>query len=59
MLRYVTMQYSWIITISLLSQVGSLTEWTITGESRVNRPKAQKSADRVVASIFWDAGEMI
>lgn len=30
-------------------------EWTAPGESRPKRPKPQKSAGKIMASVFWDA----
>lgn len=30
-------------------------EWTAASESRPKRPKTQKSAGKVLASVFWDA----
>lgn len=30
-------------------------EWTVAGEPRPKRPKSQKSASKVMASVFWDA----
>ncbi|KAL6419587.1 hypothetical protein ACFW04_011312 [Cataglyphis niger] len=30
-------------------------EWTAAGESRPKRPKTQKSAGKIMASVFWDA----
>ena len=32
----------------------SSAEWTAAGESRPKRPKIQKSASKVMASVFWD-----
>jgi hypothetical protein len=29
-------------------------EWTVAGEPRPKRPKSQKSAGKVMASVFWD-----
>ncbi|XP_051862292.1 uncharacterized protein LOC127565796 [Drosophila albomicans] len=30
-------------------------EWVVAGENRPRRPKTEKSAGKVMASIFWDA----
>ena len=34
-------------------------EWTATGESRLKRPKTQISAREVLASVFWDAQDIL
>ena len=37
----------------------SSSEWTAAGEPRPKRPKAQQSAGKVMASVFWDAHGII
>lgn len=37
----------------------SPSEWTATGEPRPKRPKAQQSAGKVMASVFWDVHGVI
>ena len=37
----------------------SSSEWTATGELRPKRPKAQQSAGKVKASLFWDVRGVI
>ena len=41
-------------TILLLSQIGSQAKWKAAGESHPKWPKMQKSAGKVLASVFWD-----
>lgn len=52
--RYVTMDETWIHHFTPESNRQSA-EWRAAGESRPKRPKTQKSAGKVMASIFWDA----
>ncbi|QQP51227.1 Mariner transposase, partial [Caligus rogercresseyi] len=51
--RYVTMDETWIHHFTPESKRSSF-EWTATGEPRPKRPKAQQSAGKVMASVFWD-----
>ena len=37
----------------------SSSEWTAAGKPRPKRPKAQQSAGKVMASVFWDAHGII
>jgi len=37
----------------------SSSEWTATGEPRPKRPRAQQSAEKVMASVFWDVRGVI
>ena len=34
-------------------------EWTEKGGNRPKRPKTQMSADKVFASVFWDAHDIV
>ena len=34
-------------------------EWTGADESRPKRPKTQQCADKVMASVFWDANSIL
>ena len=34
-------------------------EWTVAGESCSKRPKMQTSAGKVLASVFWDAEDIL
>lgn len=52
--RYVTMDETWIHHYTPESKRSSA-EWTAAGESRPKRPKTQKSAGKIMASVFWDA----
>ena len=52
--KYVTMDETWIPHFTLESNRLSA-EWTAAGESCPKWPKTQSSADKVLASIFWDA----
>uniref|UniRef100_A0A2S2QFV8 Mariner Mos1 transposase n=1 Tax=Sipha flava TaxID=143950 RepID=A0A2S2QFV8_9HEMI len=52
--RYVTMDETWIHHHTPESNRQSA-EWTVAGEPRPKRPKSQKSAGKVMASVFWDA----
>lgn len=52
--RYVTMNETWIHHYTPESNRSSA-EWTAAGESRPKRPKTQKSAGKIMASVFWDA----
>jgi histone-lysine N-methyltransferase SETMAR len=52
--RYVTMDETWIHHHTPESNRQSA-EWTAAGEPRPKRPKSQKSAGKVMASVFWDA----
>ena len=49
--RYVTMNETWIHYYTPESKRSSA-EWTAIGESRPQRPKTQKSAGKVMASVF-------
>ena len=37
----------------------SSAEWTAAGESRPKQPKTQKRAGKVMASVFWDAHDIL
>ena len=37
----------------------SSSEWTAAGELRPKRPKAQQSIGKVMASVFWNAHDII
>lgn len=56
--RYVTMDETWIHHFTPESKRSS-SEWTATGEPRPKRPKAQQSAGKVMASVFWDVRGVI
>ena len=48
------MDETWIHHFTLESNWLSA-EWTATGESCPKQPKRQTSADKVLASVLWDA----
>ena len=52
--RYVTIDETWIHHCTPDTKKSSA-EWTAAGESRSKRPKTQKWAGKVMASVFWDA----
>ncbi|KAM8719395.1 hypothetical protein ACLKA7_012018 [Drosophila subpalustris] len=52
--RYITMDETWIHHFTPESNRQSA-EWHAAGESRPKRPKTQQLADKVIASVFWDA----
>ncbi|XP_070141067.1 histone-lysine N-methyltransferase SETMAR-like [Drosophila kikkawai] len=56
--RYVTMDETWIHYYTPESSQQS-SEWVVFGESRPKRPKTQISAGKVMASVFWDAYEIL
>ena len=51
--KYLTMDETWIHHFTLESNRQSA-EWTAAGESHPNRSKAQTSAGKVLASVFWN-----
>ena len=52
--QYVTMDEIWIHHYT--PEIKRLSaEWTAADESRPKRPKTQHWADKVMASVFWDA----
>ena len=56
--RFVTMDETWIHYYTPESNRQSA-QWLKPGESRPKRPKTQRSAGKVMASIFWDASGII
>ena len=56
--KYVTMEETWIHHFTLESNQQSA-EWTVAGEIRPKGPKMQTLADKVLASIFWDAQSIL
>ena len=48
-----TMDKTWVHHFTPKSNRQSA-EWTAAGKSRPKRPKTQTSADKVLASVFWD-----
>ena len=52
------MDETWIHYFTPESKQSS-SEWTAIGEPRPKRPKAQQSAGKVMASVFWDAHGII
>ena len=56
--RYVTMDETWIHHYTPESNRQS-TDWIAAGEPRPKRPKAQKSAGKVMGSVFGDAHGII
>lgn len=56
--RYVTMDETWLHHYTPESNRQSA-EWTATGEPSPKRGKTQKSAGKVMASVFWDAHGII
>ena len=56
--RYVTMDETWIHHYTPKSKRSSA-EWTAVGEKRPKRPKTQMWAGKVMASVFWDAHEVL
>ena len=53
-----TMNETWINQYISESREG-LKQWVKPGESAPKRPKAQQSAGKVMASVFWDAHGVI
>ena len=51
--RHVTMDETWIHHFTPESKRSS-SEWTAADKPRPKRPKAEQSAGKVMASIFWD-----
>ena len=58
MRRYVTMDKTWIHHFTPESKRSS-SEWIAAGEPRPEHPKAQQSAGKVMASVFWDVHGII
>ena len=56
--RFVTMDETWIHYYTPESNRQSA-EWLKPGETRPKRPKTQRSAGKVMASVFWDAHGII
>ena len=56
--RFVTMDETWIHYYTPDSREASR-EWVEPGGSAPKRPKTQKSAGKVMASVFWDARGII
>ena len=56
--RYVRMDETWIHHYTPGSKRSSA-EWTAVGEKRPKRPKTQMWADKVMASVFWDAHKVL
>ena len=56
--RFVAMDETWIHYYTPESKWASA-EWLEPHESRPKRPKVQKSAGKVLASVFWDAHGII
>ena len=56
--RFVTMDETWIYHYTPESREGSK-QWIKSGESVPKRPKTQQSIVKVMASVFWDAHEVI
>ena len=52
------MDETWIHHFTSESK-GSSSEWTAAGEPRPKRSKAQQSAGKVMALVFWDAHGII
>ena len=51
--KYVKMDEAWIHHFTPESNQQSA-EWTVVGESHSKQPEMQRSAGKVLASIFWD-----
>lgn len=56
--RYITVDETWVHYYTPESTQQSK-QWVLPGESAPKRPKAQKSAGKVMATIFWDARGII
>ena len=56
--RFVTMDETWIHHYTPESREG-LKQWVKPGESAPKRPKTQQSAEKVMASVFWDTHGVI
>jgi|SRR5687768_3191449 len=56
--RFITMDETWIHYYTPESNRQSA-EWLQWGENRPKRPKTQRSAGKVMASIFWDSHGII
>ncbi|XP_011068812.1 PREDICTED: histone-lysine N-methyltransferase SETMAR-like [Acromyrmex echinatior] len=56
--RFVTMNETWVHYHTPESNRQSA-EWLKSHESRPKRPKDQRSAEKVMASVFWDAHGII
>ena len=56
--RYVTMDETRIHYYTPETKRSSA-KWTATGENRPKRPNTQQWADKVMASIFWDAHSIL
>lgn len=56
--RFVTIDETWIHYYTPESN-RQTAQWLQAGESRPKRPKTQRSAGKVMASIFWDAHGII
>ena len=56
--QYITMDETWIHHFTPESNRQSA-EWHAAGKSHAKRPKAQTSAGKVLASVFWDAQGII
>ena len=53
---YVTTDETWIHPPETKK---SLAEWTAASKSRPKRPKTQQSAGKIMASVFWDAHDIL
>ena len=53
-----TIDETWIHHFTPESKRSS-SEWTAAGKPRPKRPKAQQSAGKVMASVFWDTHGVI
>ena len=51
---YVTMDETWINHFAPKTKISSA-EWTVAGDSHLKRPNIHQLADKVMASVFWDA----
>ena len=58
MRQFVTMDETWIHHYTPESHEGSK-QWVKPGESAPKRPKTQRSAEKIMASVFWDAHGVI
>ena len=56
--RYVTTDETWIHYCTPESKRPSA-EWTAACEVRPKRPKTQKSAGKIMASLFWDVQSIL
>ena len=58
MCRYVTMNERWLHYLTLESNRQSA-EWTARDETTPKRGKTQRSAGKILVSVFWDAHGII